>query len=257
MTNKQLKIAIVGLFTLALIFAVMPFARAGLSVANKTSTLSVRVANKMPKQIKAAENIEPMTLKNLINGRHDAAVGQVFIPSVGIEDNIYAALTNANLTFGAVTMFPERTPNDHNLVLLGHHLGYESLHFGKLSTIKPGAKVYVNYLNQYYKYQVTVKKLIKETDINQVKDTTTSMLSLVTCDRGTKTDKRILVQAELLSATKTKGAEFAKITAATDRKNRMNINHDLWRVVWRPVLILVGVYLLLVISALLIIKRVN
>ncbi|MBF7058311.1 class A sortase [Weissella confusa] len=158
------------------------------------------------------------------------------IPKVGLVKNVFAGLTNANLSFGAVSLFPDRPIQNHNVVLIGHSMGVRHLHFGALQNVSIGDKVYLRYLDHSYQYQVRQKSTIKETQIDRVADTMTSKLTLVTCSAATRTPNRILVSADLVKALPARQAQMK--VAGVLKEQKQQICHDLWWRNWLPIIVI-------------------
>ncbi|WP_373892048.1 class A sortase [Weissella confusa] len=244
--SKKIKTVIIVILTLAAVLFSVPFLQDFYTCYVK-STTSVKYVSKLPKVIQPAETIHAPTLQTVMNMNTHArtAVGRVVMPSVGLDDDIYAGLTNENLFYGAVTLFPNRTVRKHNLVLIGHNMGHTKVHFGVLEGAKVGQKAYLQYLGKYYQYTVYKTSTILETEINKVKDTVDSELSLVTCSAPTRTPKRILVQAKLDGEiTKPRSQVYMQRSHMNMAKNTQKsvVGYDFW-----PLFVIWLVYLLLVI----------
>lgn len=192
----------------------------------------------MPKNIPATETIHAFDDGNPFakNNQAKTAIGQVAIPKVGLVTNVFAGLTNANLSFGAVSLFPDRPIENHNVVLIGHNMGVRHLHFGALQNVSIGDKVYLRYLGHSYQYQVRQKSTIKETQIDRVADTMTSKLTLVTCSAATRTPNRILVSADLVKELPARQAQMK--VASVLKEQKQQICHDLWWRNWLPIIVI-------------------
>ena len=192
----------------------------------------------MPKNIPATETIHAFDGGNPFANHNQSktAIGQVAIPKVGLVTNVFTGLTNANLSFGAVSLFPDRPIQNHNVVLIGHNMGVRHLHFGALQNVSIGDKVYLRYLGHSYQYQVRQKSTIKETQIDRVADTMTSKLTLVTCSAATRTPNRILVSADLVKELPARQAQMK--VASVLKEQKQQICHDLWWRNWLPIIVI-------------------
>lgn len=244
--SKKIKAVIIGILTLAAVLFSVPFLQDFYTCYVK-STTTVKYASKLPEAIQPAETIHAPTIQTVLGMQTQArtAVGRVVMPSVGLDDDIYAGLTNENLFYGAVTLFPNRTVRKHNLVLIGHNMGHTKVHFGVLKDAKVGQKVYLQYLGKYYQYTVYKTSTILETQINKVKDTVDSELSLVTCSAPTQTPNRILVQAKfdgLIANPRSQANMQRSHMKMVNNTQKSVVGYDFW-----PIFIIWLVYLLLVI----------
>ncbi|MBJ7633654.1 class A sortase [Weissella confusa] len=236
-TDQLIKYAIIGLVLVAAGFAIWTFLQKSL-VTSKIVNQRVTYTEQMPKSIPATKTIHAFDGGNPFgnNQQPQTAIGQVTIPKVGLVTNVFAGLTNANLSFGAVSLFPDRPLQNHNVVLIGHNMGVRHLHFGALQNVSIGDKVYLRYLGHSYQYQVRQKSTIKETQIDRVADTMTSKLTLVTCSAATRTPNRILVSADLVKALPARQAQMK--VAGVLKEQKQQICHDLWWRNWLPIIVI-------------------
>ena len=244
-TDQFIKYAIIGLVLVATGFAIWTFLQKSL-VTSKIVNQRVTYTEQMPKNIPATETIHAFDGGNPFANHNQSktAIGQVAIPKVGLVTNVFAGLTNANLSFGAVSLFPDRPIQNHNVVLIGHNMGVRHLHLGALQNVSIGDKVYLRYLDHSYQYQVRQKSTIKETQIDRVADTMTSKLTLVTCSAATRTPNRILVSADLVKALPARQAQMK--VAGVLKEQKQQICHDLWWRNWLPIIV-IGLLALIII----------
>ena len=236
-TDQLIKYAIIGLILVAAGFAIWTFLQKSL-VTSKIVNQRVTYTEQMPKSIPATETIHAFDGGNPFanNNQSKTALGQVAIPKVGLVTNVFAGLTNANLSFGAVSLFPDWPVQNHNVVLIGHNMGVRHLHFGALQNVSVGDEVYLKYLGHSYLYLVRQKSTIKETQIDRVKDTMTSKLTLVTCSAATRTPNRILVSADLVKAVPARQSQMK--VAGVLKEQKQQICHDLWWRNWLPIIVI-------------------
>lgn len=215
----------------------------------RVNTRSVTYLKHMPTNIPKTQEIVPPSMQDLLNDSSDRnAIGRVVIPSLNMQDSIYVGLTTENLANGAVSMFPDRTPDNHNVVLLGHNMGYTSIHFGFLQNAEVGQDIYLRYLNEAYHYQISNKETILDTDIKRVDDTNYPQLTLITCSVPHETPYRIMIQAKLVN--KMSVADFNKKEPVqkTITKHASVARQDLWhKSIWPLIGIWSGWLLLLII----------
>ncbi|MDN6584915.1 MAG: class A sortase, partial [Enterococcus sp.] len=123
------------------------------------------------------EAVQPPDLADVLAFQRNQtfqASGQLIIPNVDIGLPVFSGVTNQEILVGAGTLFPERTPENHNVVLIGHHLGKESLLFGKLLKVAIGDSIFFEDASGFYQYIVSETKIIDQTDLRILDDHGTS-----------------------------------------------------------------------------------
>lgn len=244
-SNGWLKIIILILITVATILFTLPYVQNYRAAQLKLNEVTI-FQSEIPDKIPTTEHIHSLNLRDMldIKGQNKNVIGRILIPSVGLSDDIYVGLTNGNLGIGAVTMFPYRTPQRHNIVLLGHNVGFTAIHFGVLKRVKLKNTIYMQYLNHDYQYEITSIETIKETEIGRVADTKYSQLSLVTCSAPTTTPNRLLVQARLVKELQKDNDNnlIRSIVDETTKKNRHELDVEMWRAIWLPILMIIVGY---------------
>ncbi len=138
------------------------------------------------------------TLKDSTQIDSNAIIGRVKIQSVGLSLPIMKGTTNSNLLAGATTMRPDQKMGNGNYPLAGHHMRNSNLLFGPLMKIKVGAKIVITDLKKDYIYKVTSKEIINASQSNVIKNTHEKLITLITCDRATNTNKRLFVRGKLI-----------------------------------------------------------
>lgn len=131
-----------------------------------------------------------------------AVVGRIEITSVGIDLPIMKGTTNANMLVGATTMRSDQKMGNGNYPLAGHYMRNSNLLFGPLMNIEVDDEILVTDLKDDYIYKVTSKKIISAKQSDIIHQTKETIITLITCDRPTKTDKRLAVQGKLIKVTK-------------------------------------------------------
>ncbi|MGM0215885.1 class A sortase [Enterococcus sp. AZ109] len=149
--------------------------------------------------LKKAEPVQPPTFSEVLTfkGTGETLRGKLFIPSLELMVPVYPTATQNTLLAGSGMLFPERSPETDNLVVLGHHLGNQQLLFGQLLDLKKEEDIYFQSSGIVYHYRVQLTKIIKESDLNVLEETDQPQLTLITCDRPTQTDQRFVVIANL------------------------------------------------------------
>lgn len=148
------------------------------------------------------EAIKPPSVVETIKGStgfdKEALIGQITINSIQLKLPILKGMTNQNLLVGATTMREDQVMGEGNYLLAGHHMKNPQLLFSPLMNIKQGAIVELTDLKQTYIYEVTEKKIISENEIDVIQDTKDKELTLITCDKATETNKRLMVKGKLM-----------------------------------------------------------
>lgn len=251
--NRGLKGLIITLFLVGTVLLLLPFV--------KRALLSYRIESVTIKQTQAVPTnevsqgtavIQPPTLsETLALYRHqpEASIGRLVIPSVNIDVALFPTLINENLLLGAVAMFPERDPETDNMVFISHHLWNESLLFGPLIGAKSGQAIFMSYGDQVYRYEINEIKTVEATEIS-VMDNQQGEITLITCDRPTLTNQRLVVKGLVKEmATEEIKQEINQETKQTERnvtKHRLFMRHFGW--------IIVSMFIIMLILAWIVIK---
>ncbi|MBP1039613.1 class A sortase [Vagococcus sp. BWB3-3] len=245
--DRLIKGLIIILFLGGIICLVIPFAKRAL-LSYRIESVSVQQTLSVPTNevSQGSVIIQPPTLsETLALYRHqpEASLGRLVIPDVAIDVPIFPTLINENLLLGAVTMFPERDPNQENLVLVSHHLWNETLLFGPLMNVQPGQAMFLSYGDQVYQYRVTEIKTVPATEISVMDNRQLGELTLITCDRPTLTDQRLVVNGTLVKEEpdeikeKMHNAQEQGVKTISD--NRLIIRHFGWLLVCVFIIMLV------------------
>lgn len=127
-----------------------------------------------------------------------AVIGQIEIKSIGINLPILKGTMSANLLVGATTMRPDQQMGEGNYPLAGHHMRQENLLFGPLMHIHIGDRVVITDLKKDYTYEVTARRIAPETDGSVIEQTGRKQITLITCDKPTRTPNRLVVTGKLV-----------------------------------------------------------
>lgn len=151
------------------------------------------------------QQITPPTLREVFTGTTTGkSIGRLAIPSLALNLPVFAGLDQEEMINGAGTMYPQRDPRTNNLVLVGHHTGSTSILFGRLAEIQKEEPIYLRYLGDPLAYQVDSIKVVKASEVAVAAETKQPRLTLVTCDRVTPTNDRIVVTAKQIRETNKK-----------------------------------------------------
>lgn len=194
--NWYWQIIIDGLIICGFIFISFPFFKENV-IGIQLGQSQLVIAEQLPNEFAAEEPIQVPTIEEVltVDSTQVTAYGFVSIEALQFQQPLLIGLTNQQLLRGGVVMFPERSLAQDNFVILGHHLGRESLLFGLLKQAKVGMEVSVTYLEQTHIYTIDEIKQVAETDL-EVIGNQQSRLTLITCPTPTRTDQRLVIMAK-------------------------------------------------------------
>lgn len=168
--------------------------------AQKHSTKPTKSA-KRPDSFKTIEVDRP-TMKNLRAFSQTKAyqqaiankIGSISIPDLDLVVPIIQGTTNARLKAGATT-YDDTKLGKGNFVLLGHNMGEQGILFSDVPQLKKGGKLNVTVGKQSKSYHVTKKEVVHYTNGKAMLPTKRNQVTLITCDKRTATDYRIVITA--------------------------------------------------------------
>ncbi|MBC1573693.1 class A sortase [Listeria booriae] len=197
---------------IGLLLVLSPFIKSGivkyLSGRDSVTNYSAETINKNNSRDAtfdfASVELPSMTsvVKGAANYDKDAVVGSIAIPSVDLNLMVLKGTNTANLLAGATTMREDQVMGKGNYPLAGHHMRNGSMLFGPVMDVKEGAKVYLTDLTNLYTYEVTSTKIVKDTEVGIIDNTTEPQITLITCDVATETNKRFVAIGKLVSTEK-------------------------------------------------------
>ncbi|MDU5333957.1 class A sortase [Enterococcus sp.] len=200
--TKKIRLSLILIYCVAISLLFLPFLKQA-AIIYQTQTVSIkpseliRTSSEVP-----LEAVQPPDLSEVLafdRNRTFRSTGQIVIPKVEISLPLFSGITNDQLLVGAGTLFPERTAENQNIVVLGHHLGRENLLFGKLLNITIGDSIYLEYQNQFYQYKVSQTMTIQQTELQVLANSKQAELTLITCDKPTHTEQRFVVKGKLVN----------------------------------------------------------
>lgn len=200
---------ILTLYVLGVLLLSSPFLKSML-INHRSSAYEYHINAALPKGIKPAEAIQPPDFQSVLTATEPAreeVIGELKIESVSLQSPIFASVTNQHLLFGAAMMHHNRNPDIDNLVVIGHYLGYAGQLFSPLKDVARGDNIELIYLGERFRYQVVDKKIIDESEIEVLDNTTDDqgILTLITCDKPGATTNRLLVRGELVHSLPSEG----------------------------------------------------
>lgn len=107
-------------------------------------------------------------------------IWQIQIPSINLTANIQNGTDKETLN-KYVGHFKETQLEYGNIGLAAHNRGYEVNYFSKLKELKEGDEIIYKYNKTERIYEVVKNKIIKDTDVEILKNTEENILTLITC----------------------------------------------------------------------------
>ncbi|MBC1342334.1 class A sortase [Listeria welshimeri] len=168
-----------------------------------------KTSNSVKKDVQESDNVDRVSLdeiadftntleyKNILKNN---GTGTIEFPALKQELPIIEGTTNNNLKVGATTFHSNQTVERGNFVLLGHNLGRKGVLFSDISKLKKEDTIIVNHKEEgvmkSQKYRIIDKKIINYKGTTLLNQTEKQILTLVTCDKPTQTNNRLIIKAE-------------------------------------------------------------
>ncbi|EUJ16601.1 class A sortase [Listeria aquatica] len=124
------------------------------------------------------------------------AVGTIEIPSISLTLPIIEATTNSHLKAGATTFWKDQSLSKGNYVLLGHNMGRKGILFSDVPHLKKGNHIKIRTGAKLFTYHVTEIKKVNQKQTDVLEQSEKRQLTLITCDKRTSTENRIVIVAE-------------------------------------------------------------
>ena len=102
------------------------------------------------------------TLLGNIKANSKLLVGQLVIPSVGMNISIFKGINNTNLLAGAATMRANQKMGEGNYPLAGHYSKNKDILFGSLMDVKVGDPIRITNKKTIYEYTVYEVKVVPD-----------------------------------------------------------------------------------------------
>lgn len=200
------------LVVLGILGILLPFFNSFLLARNSDIDLANVSADSMAK---AAESVTPVAFDAikeigyvdfwplLGKWKSEDIMAELHIPSLDLEQAIFNSASNTNLLAGVGTLVADRTLDDSNFVITGHHVKGKGVLLHNLMDAQKGTTVYITDKQDIYVYKI-VDAIQKDTDAiymlsedqNEAYDTD-SVVTIMTCYQG-KVSSRWFVVAELV-----------------------------------------------------------
>lgn len=152
--------------------------------------------------------VDEVNLREVINASKDfkstLASGHLYIPSVGIDLNIYEGTNKAHLMQGAAEQVKRtvvRNGGIGNYILVSHRMFKPGLLFTELYRVEPGELIYTTDNKYVYTYIVDSNETVDITQTQWLDQVADQYLITLYCCRGKAGgNKRTVVRGHLISA---------------------------------------------------------
>lgn len=226
--TKKIRLSLILVYCVAISLLFLPFLKQA-AIIYQIQTVSIKPSEPIRTSAEVPlEAVQPPGLPEVLAFKRNQtfqSIGQIVIPKVEISLPLFSGVKNDQLLVGVGTLFPERTAENQNIVVLGHHLGRENLLFGKLVNVTVGDSIYLEYQHQFYQYQVSQTMTIQQTELQVLANSNQAELTLITCDKPTHTEQRFVVKGKLVNqpvktTKQTIVQQKRQIQAKNSQKNR-------------------------------------
>lgn len=169
------------------------------------------------------ESLSELSLESVLNANQTGnilAIGEIAVPSVGINLSIAKGVSDINMTLGAGTLREDQVMGQGNYVLASHHITGPSddLLFTPLHRVNTGEKIYISDLEKVYVYEIYSKELVDASRVDLVEDTEEDIITLITCE-DLSAINRLIVRGKLIDSYSVKDANQDAIDAFKIVKN--------------------------------------
>ncbi|MGM0337332.1 class C sortase [Enterococcus sp. AZ007] len=163
----------------------------------------INEANYGEKQIASVKISDYAKAKSVVqNTTNNWGIGKIVIPDVSIDLPILAGMANENLLTGAATYRSDQQLGRGNYVVLAHNIFDKDVLLHRIQDLKKGQLIYATDFKQVYVYEVSLNKIIEETEVSYVEKEPKNgiaKLTLLRCEGDIGTIYRRLVQGNLKS----------------------------------------------------------
>lgn len=132
-----------------------------------------------------------------VNAKNVEKIGQIIIPSVGVNIPIVNGTSNAALLLGAGTLKPKQEMGKRNFAVVGHNVHDKKTLFAPVENIKKNAKIYLTDKQKVWQYKVNKITVVDPDQVSVINDHgAKKMVTLVLCTSDSR--RRIIVQGDLM-----------------------------------------------------------
>ncbi|EMF0280610.1 class A sortase [Enterococcus faecium] len=187
---------------------------------NRSSVLSFPIQNekqveenqqaKITDSLFDPESIQPVHAKDFANAQlhyeeiiNQWGIGSIYIPSLIVQTKILSGMSNDNLMVGVGTYRSEQRLGKGNYVLLAHNLTQGGGVLNNIRQTEIGTLIYATDFSKIYEYRVTMNQVVNQSAgevLNEPRENGKPLITLIRCEGGLNTDKRAVVQGELITS---------------------------------------------------------
>lgn len=172
------------------------------------------------------ESLSELSLESVLNANQTGnilAIGEIAVPSVGINLSIAKGVSDINMTLGAGTLREDQVMGQGNYVLASHHIigPSDDLLFTPLHRVNTGEKIYISDLEKVYVYEIYSKELVDASRVDLVEDTEEDIITLITCE-DLSAINRLIVRGKFIESYDVTKAKKEAVDAFKIVKNVFN-----------------------------------
>lgn len=137
---------------------------------------------------------------NSFETTNNGGIGKLNIPKVDVDLPILAGIANQNLLTGAATYRADQQLGRGNYVLLAHNIFETDVLLHRIKQLQLGDKMYATDFKDIYTYDVSLNKVVEETEVSYIDPKTKDgkqTLTLLRCEGDIGTIYRRVVQGKL------------------------------------------------------------
>lgn len=184
-----------NLNVIAIIITVLLFALL-FKFANNTNNVNIVIdANYTNTEEVLEEKDSDVNLNISNNVNSENFEWKIEIPQIELSAQIGEG-TNQDILNVYVGHFETTSKEYGNIALAAHNRGYDVNYFARLKELEIGDEVIYTYKNLKRNYQISSKNIIKDTDVEILKETNENILTLITCVENEPNLRRCLIAKE-------------------------------------------------------------
>ncbi|MGG5370988.1 class C sortase [Enterococcus sp. AZ196] len=182
----------------------------------QSETLSTFNLDKINRANYAEKQIASVNVANYAEARGNSfettnnwGIGKLNIPKVDVDLPILAGIANQNLLTGAATYRSDQQLGKGNYVLLAHNIFETDVLLHRIKQLNLGDKIYATDFKDIYTYDVSLNKVIEETEVSYIDAKTKDgkqTITLLRCEGDIGTIYRRVVQGKLTDVQPINGA---------------------------------------------------
>lgn len=215
--KKEILPPLVGIFIMFIVFGVINSQLISGKIASASSTVSDEEASQVVSELSVQPADENPTLRIAKIG----AEVPVSFDAKTVDENVFQEL----LKYGTVHYPTTAKPGEPgNTVIFGHSSGrwwaqgdFKYI-FSRLDKLEPGDKIFIDYTNTRFMYEVVGQRIILPTNVSILSQETDHELTLFTCYPVGSNAKRLVVTAKQISPAPAEYSEQNEPTNSTKQE---------------------------------------